>query len=672
MKCGSLFLLVLVLIALPISAQDSLPLTETFVSEVGDSTFDYPAGWVVRDYEFAFTISNSESAVEFGSDLSPGDMSATVIIAPFTKEELDADAGPIDIIRQFQEFSQTETCQPSDEVTEVERDGMTILVARQVCIKVESITLVALLEDDFFVLVVGSVPLGEDIDILEPILLDVAVSAKHITPDVQTTAAVTLDTTRLTQTFTSEDGVVTFRHPEGWSAVESENHVYAVVPVEGSEPGTDQIVPIIILVASATDFPGTSNTSAVNVARHFTQQDFGEFSFSSPTQFTINNRPASRADMQTEDKQVMMFTIALNEANTAYAVVNTIAPAEEVAEVEWLMYAIASTVAKLDETTAVNTATSPLVLSETFTSDDGLLHFDYPVGWVTEYAAELNMTMLASGEETVIGDDGERFTIEDSTIWRAFFAPETVDDPTQTPEQQLIEVLADMKKLDAENIIRFTVGDKVAASFTIDDFGNGMGLTALEIDLEDGVFLSIVVSHATGQYKRIEPSLLKILATVRYGDDPIESITPLELDASFAAENVPFTFDYPADWSAKSMDDVGMIGSVRLLRSPEPEEMQFIVDTMSDMTLNEALTSLSEDTFNQGMAPTNIVWLTVDGRDALRVDTSAPDMPFESADIVLDLGNGDLTRINMAIIPSDLAEVEPTLWAILASVQQTE
>src|SRR5690349_5309156 len=89
-----LFLLGSLLIALPVTAQDTpaQPLTATFTSQDGSYSFQYPGEWVIEERDGVAVLATSDSVLA-SAQPARGEMIATLIAAPTDAlRGLEADA----------------------------------------------------------------------------------------------------------------------------------------------------------------------------------------------------------------------------------------------------------------------------------------------------------------------------------------------------------------------------------------------------------------------------------------------------------------------------------------------------------------------------------------------------------------------------------------------------
>jgi hypothetical protein len=319
-------------------------------------------------------------------------------------------------------------------------------------------------------------------------------------------------------------------------------------------------------------------------------------------------------------------------------------------------------------------------LTQTF--DNGQYTFNYPEGWFVldfEVAQSLATSESAAESEAELNSGDMRGTIVAGSVTELPFGLES-----GATAQELINALESLQA--APTCSRF--------SKPVAEVVNGIPITAaiqlcsqtdntvIVADLGDDNIAVLMASASVSEIKSFVPTLIQVVASFTYGQSPIKNTTQAEpiiitiddslLTGTFSHDDIAYTVDYPDGWNAEPLygidsvtGDRNYLGNVKLT----PPQGAFIIVEIIEGDLSFVYEISSGDPMGQGLETINSVNFEIDGRSGFRVDVGGGDVPFTQVTYALELDSGIIARMTLPMLPPNIDDVEPFLFAILASVQ---
>jgi len=561
----------------------------------------------------------------------------------------------------------------------------------------------------------------------------------------------------LPETFTSQDAMLRLNYPTGWIAQDT-NTPGSVIVASSDQFGYPQInfgqVAGLFFVYPASDL-GTMNPALevsdgmqpIEIVTGVVASANPGLQASEPISFTSAGHPAARATIIGGDNDTEIIIVAL--ADDLILDVQILAAPGQLPDFEATILAIIESIAyspvSAPETAAVlqstvgptappqaaqppateepvsagfgEAAESPteapvasegLALTETFTTNDGALAFDYPAGWVAENYSGL--IFLGNSAEAARPDTP--VTAGQFQMYFALIDLQSAlgDAATNDPAVDLPEFL----RLFTGNVpmaepTRLTIAGFPAASV---DIAGRLDDHRIFIAVGENVVVSIVVVAPEGELDDYESTWRPIVEGIRYNpvttaaqpdvqtEPQIEvSATPavavepqvevdttpavadeaLELSQTFTAANGSFRLRHPEGWMVEESE-----GLIAITNSADP--------TIEQLNPGERVLLLKVGSLTEmGRVPADLSALTILNRFA---DSTQIGVPYEEAE-TLTIGGWSSARANAFTMMFDhssilmrlegetegyiayvhafttideLEEFEPTLLAILASI----
>ena len=601
-------LLAALLAALPVAAQERppLPLTAAFTSGDGRLTFNYPGGWFVADNNGAAVLGTSPAALDPLQTLPRGDLRADIYAAPLSAlPDVADDAGLADVLAVLTIQATQADCPAYAAPEALTVAGRPALRASQTCSALERVLIVVGVDANN-VSVLGASTLIGSMDKFASTLVEVAASARFVPPPSLDATGVNTDA--LTETFVSESGDIRFSAPSGWRFAEADG-VIGITDGPGvifPQPPAGQLA-VRIRVVRADALPPENRGNPASAIRWLLDVSADGTPYGQPASFRIGDLPAARARGLRADAETLVFAVQL-DANT-YALFSVLAPTGTLAQVEALLYPLATTIevspdadlgqsaqpastptapaptmipgliaATFEPLAAQEVSTVGIPLGETYVQPRGTFGFDYPTGWlVREADIEGGSGMLLTPDldfEAGIPAPGEPFAYLVLGSLRQVLGADVPADLEQAALAAL-PIMAAGTNAPYGSVTPMLLDGRIGASTVaaLPDVEN----TAFIVLLNDDAYAYMSVFLAPGDLATYGPTFLAALSSVTVETGlaalPTATAAPVTptatpvpvpvLSESFTAAGV--TVAYPAGWTASEADGLLTLSSVASL-----------------------------------------------------------------------------------------------------------
>jgi hypothetical protein len=596
------------LFGLPIRAQDrpALPLTATFTSEDGRLTFAYPGGWFAAGRSDSALLGSSAAALDPQQTLPRGDLRAGVYVGPASGLDGLTDGATLeDVMRAVTVQGSRPDCpaySAPEALTVADRPG---LRASQTCSALERLLVVVAVDANTVAVVSGATLVGS-MDKFASTLVEVAASARFIPPPSIDSTAV--DTGPLTETFVSASGDLRFRAPSGWRFAE-EDGVIGFTDGPGAifpQPPTGQLA-VRLRVVRADALPPEYRGNPASAVRWLLSLSTDATPYGQPASFRIADLPAARARGLTTDVETLVVAVQL-DAGT-YALLSVLANPGTLAEIEPLLYALATTIevspdadlgtsaqpastptlppptpipgaiaATFEPLAAQDVSTVGVALGETYLHARGTFGFQYPAGWLVRDAdIEGGSALLLTPDPDFapgLPAPGEPFAYLVLGSLRQVLGPDVPVDLEQAALAAL-PVMASGTSAPYGSVAPMRLDGRIGASMVaaLPDVEN----TAFIVLLNDDVFAYMSAFFAPGDLAVYGPGFLASLSsvTVETGLAALPTATAAPVTATVTPVPVPTLAEqvsaagvsvrYPAGWTATEANGVLTLSSVASL-----------------------------------------------------------------------------------------------------------
>jgi hypothetical protein len=158
-------------------------------------------------------------------------------------------------------------------------------------------------------------------------------------------------------------------------------------------------------------------------------------------------------------------------------------------------------------------------LTETFTSADGTVSFQYPSGWqVTERILQISIATSQEALEANSPTPGQ-FAARMLLGPAAAVSGLTTDSTPVEVVNQFITLLGEQDGTTFNPTSEITVGDRPAARVD-GSAADGQGVL-IAVNMGDGIYNIVSATSAPGELAQFEPTLLAILASVAYREPAV-------------------------------------------------------------------------------------------------------------------------------------------------------
>jgi hypothetical protein len=336
-----------------------------------------------------------------------------------------------------------------------------------------------------------------------------------------------------------------------------------------------------------------------------------------------------------------------------------------------------------------------LELSQTYTSDDGLISFDYPTEWVINTASSDSVleTILANRNEALYANLATDFAPGDAQIEIKIWQQGGLERNGVDSPEDLLEYLTNFG-VSAPNIATSAIeAIQIADLRAVRVYAKPIGSQAIlfvAFELQDKRLVAVELHTAPGELEQWEATALAIAESITY--HPPDETMPETTES--AALDLPeiitwnrMTAHYPAGWTASPYDNAVFLVNVKplILRSfgdtsfaPGEVQMEYAVWRTEDIFPIHNL--------EQSASP--LEYLTADRRD--REESTRPYFPDEPEAFMLgdkraakiriqnfkvegecfaiEYAPGLMLLFELRTAPGELSHWEPTAMAIAASI----
>ena len=705
------------LVALPALAQERppLPLTATFTSDDGRLTFAYPGGWFAADSSGSALLGTSAAALDPLQTLPRGDLRAGLYAGPpGGLTGLTDDATLEDVMRGVAAQGTSPDCPAYAEPEALTVADRPTLRASQTCSALERVLIVVAVDANTVSVVGGSTLVGS-MDKFASTLVEIAASARFIPPPSLDSTVV--NTGPLTETFVSASGDIRFDVPPGWRFAEADGVIgFTDGPgVIFPQPPSGQLA-VRLRVMWADALPPEYRGNPASAIRWLLSVSAEDTPYGQPASFRINELPAARARGLTTEVETLVFAAQLD--SDTYALFSALANRGALADVEPLLYALATTIevspdadlgmsaqpastptapaptmipgaiaATFEPLAAQDVSTVGIELGETYVQPRGTFGFSYPTGWlVREADIEGGSGLLLTPDvafEPGIPAPGEPFAyLILGSLRQVLGADVPVD--LQQAALDALPILAAGTNAPYGSVTPMLLDGRIGASTvaTLPDVEN----TAFIVLLNDDAFAYLSVFLAPGDLATYGPTFLAALSSVTVetglaalptatGIPVTPTATPVpapSLSERFTAAGV--TVGYPAGWTASEANGVLTLSSVASLEivgegdnlnaAPGQYQLTITLQPAEDRTLADALAA------NAGAFAAGEPYELKTGKvTALAVPIDVGVLSGTLAALPLGAQNAVVTAFYN---PADAPTADALLRAVLASIEVAE
>jgi hypothetical protein len=305
----------------------------------------------------------------------------------------------------------------------------------------------------------------------------------------------------------------------------------------------------------------------------------------------------------------------------------------------------------------------PNVLPREFVSEDGLVTFRYPSGWRAN-EDEAYVFGITDGPQPSLPD----IPGDQNHLIVAVFTPDEIPSNLDTVEKFLRDFTEDDSNgVSFEEPVLFELNGRPAASAVID--APFMDVVMMAVEGPEGYILLYGLLD-DGMYEDNEQMILTVLASVTYTSSGPSGVDAddVELSQTYRAD-IPFAFDYPADWEVIVLPSTTDAPTVFLT---SPEFGLLIITVREDMTIDEAAKEAYDLGVREGDRTPIQTTFTVDGRAGIRVEAGDADEGFSNVTFVLEMPDGRVAQIILSIITPWVDTYDPYAMAILPTIRWDE
>lgn len=409
----------------------------------------------------------------------------------------------------------------------------------------------------------------------------------------------------LTQTFVSENNLLTFDYPAGWTVIDE-----GVGAVLLNQTGIDVTGVMasgqLFLVIDTIDKGEFAGLSIDPTPLGFMQLlvEFSDVPIDTPQPFTLEDgRAAAFGSVPGEQEDGLI--IVLDSGPDTLVYLSAVSAPGEMPLFTPTLLAIANTVQYQDnapDTTAEATPDGVIVpqvgvtpgaggaaqvnvrppltelapalpLPQSYATSDGALIFEYPESW--RVVERVGVVAIANSPETEAAV-ANNLPLQAGQFSMGIYLPAAlrdfmdIDVTAPAPEVLLSFVQATSGQTIPSEVLRaFTVGDRAAVRLDI-----GAATTdgvIMAIPLANGQTVIVTLAAAPGDSAQFEATALAMIATMRPGTGqailaatPIPNITPANLTQTFGPGASGLSFSYPAGWEVRES-----AGSIILVNTAE-------------------------------------------------------------------------------------------------------
>jgi hypothetical protein len=661
--------LIIALISTAITAQDEIDLPQTFNN--GQSSFRYPAEWVVVDLGMVQTLATSQPASESDSFLESGEMRTTVFVQPITglSFELPPDYTQADLIAQLKEIVTVPTCEDHGDPIATLVNKIPITTQHVICSAAENLILVGDIGNDNIVIIMATT-LPDEMAEFIPILQQVATTAAVIdepTADVVTTAEA------LSQVITSPEQSLTFYVPEDWIVEENiEDSFFGVTngptPLF-SGPGIGDLIDDGQLVMILAPFFINDPNNALGILGSLTADGMMGVDYGSPTEYLFDDRQAASAMLNADILDGKMIVLELPGAG--YIMAQIMVPIGELYIFDETIHAIIASVVYGE--IAADTSSSPPPIdtaqfTESYTDQELRYSINFPKSLhvIQEEVQGRTITLLTPGSGVNLPPlPGEPFAILDKYAVSALTGQSAAD--TENPAVVALDFLNTNSNTGFTSVIGFEYSGRPAARSEVQYEQHEITAVILMLDDDNYIYANIIT--ALGEMPDYYPLVLAALSTAQIANPSFDS-PEIPLPQTFTSPDGQFSFDYPSGWRIESIDDDQADGGILIgsLETEDDTRMLIFFAQTPDETVEDLL---QLGTSEEGLVSQGIFSFNLDGRPAAMHYLLNEILPALSMwEYAIDLDDDNSLRIALAIAPLENPNLEPTILAILASARQ--
>lgn len=307
-----------------------------------------------------------------------------------------------------------------------------------------------------------------------------------------------------------------------------------------------------------------------------------------------------------------------------------------------------------------------LILTETFTSFDGLAHFNYPESWVTR---ETSPTITLATHPNVLptgsplGRDQLRATV--------MIVPQTLLNTVEadTPLTDILTSITPVESISTcqiftapETIIQADI-ELLRSTQTCSTANNVLIIR----ELENGTVGIISASTLLGEMDKFIPTLLNIAGSMFYGEleSPLPNLVQQDGVVNFIASDNAMTFEHPAMWQV-AYDASSNTATLSL-----PDNTQFTLSFFANSTIDEVLDIIQVEQFDEQLKTDAMTAIEHAGYEGFRIDVGDNSENIVMIDYLLDVGDTVIVYVNFNPPPENLSDIEATILDLMTSMQTT-
>ncbi len=525
-------------------------------------------------------------------------------------------------------------------------------------------------------------------------------STPDAAPDAApSTAAEATATPLLPETFTTADGTFSFAYPAGWLPVESDG---AVVLFNGTDVSLEQLMQpgqlfLLMDIIDKAEFEGLT-LDPTPVGFLILLDEFSDVDIQNPTEIEINGLPAARAESQGISEEGLI--IVMDGGPDALIYISAVSAEGEMAQFEPTILDIAASVVYTPpESTPVPRGTAELQpalpLTETFTSVDGTVTFNYPAGWLVNESG--GVVALVDSDLTQLAiQRGE--ALQPGQLSVGIYLPALLRNLGVNTEADPALVLVQFfaatsgQEITESSITPFLVDDRRAARLNV--AGQDTDGVFIALDLGNGTVAIMTLAAAPGEFARFELTALEIAGSLRAASappigasTPIPNISAANLTERYPAGEALLSFNYPPGWAVRESS-----GTVILVNSPEfftaPQVQwgsgqvgviiytpQFLREigvsgeaSLPEITQAFLIAANAQDSYSTP-AEFTAGMLTIARTDATSITSGGA--ATQRSVWAVRLAGGTVLVVELVAGAGQLAQFEPTILAVLQSAQYT-
>ncbi len=338
-------------------------------------------------------------------------------------------------------------------------------------------------------------------------------------------------------------------------------------------------------------------------------------------------------------------------------------------------------------------------LTQTYTSADGSVSFDYPTGWIVQPLPQSSTIRLANSEDAFFSFRGQpdQVLIDLTVDAIGNFSVPPGAEPATTPHELIAaqrELFASLDAFDVTEVQDFMLGTQPGATYAL---GGNFTIAYYAITISGDMTASLMLSSAPELFEQWAGIAFAIVQTIHLqpASTPEPGAAPddgaLPLSETYTAPDDSFAFDYPAGWQIAVMPSMldGTLpitvlasSAAALSKRPDsglqPDEVQVQI-IAGDKTL--LLSPMLQATFNDTPAEmlTNYFALSpmpvhIDVKELSVCDHAAAQVAQAMLDLystlqIIDFGDGNAVLFAASVSADAADQWQPTLQTIAASVR---